>query len=331
MTSGRLIYCPYAGCSQTSKRPWNMRIHIKRKHGGRQSASASIDGSRSALNSVQSLSFLNHGKFTESSAYMYDVPYRQNKPIDDVEKIEKIQNQLMENIRRLSEVRRLLPEFTQHGTANSSLNEIVKLLMIQMVPNWNRKKENMPIKNDRLPVGFRISLCEKCLSGCHLRPVFYPIEFWALLKPIHECDSKALVLQNDKNVSNLTNQVEEKLVNYLEKIVFSKIGQKDVYLKIVDVRTQFFIEEIRSRWKLPPNTVPIEENDCTKIDICLIEEYGDHWSCRAIKERGKNDYIKITQEELKEFLRVTKSTFGVFQIDRNDPLKNGYLLLYLVL
>ena len=46
MTSGRLLYCPYTGCSQTSKRPWNMRIHIKRKHGGRQPASASIDGSR---------------------------------------------------------------------------------------------------------------------------------------------------------------------------------------------------------------------------------------------------------------------------------------------
>jgi hypothetical protein len=329
MTSGRLLYCPYAGCSQTSKRPFNMHIHIKRKHGGRQPASASIDGSRSVLNSVQSPSFFNHGKFTESSAYT--VPYRQNTPIDDVEKIEKIQNQLMENFRRLSEVSRLLPEFTQHGSANSSLNEIFKSLMIQMVSNCNRKKEDMPIKNDRLPVGFRISLCEKCLSGCHLRPVFYPIEFWALLKPIHECDSNTLVLQNDKNVSNLTNQVEEKLVNYLEKIVFSKIGQKDVYLKIVDVRTQFFIEERRSRWKLPPNTVPIGENDCTKIDICLIEQYGDHWSCRAIKERGKNDYIKITQEELKEFLRVTKSTFGVFQIDRNDPIKNGYLLLYLVL
>jgi hypothetical protein len=308
-----------------------MHIHIKRKHGGRQPVSASIDGNRSVLNSVQSPSFLHHGKFTESSAYMYDVPYRQNTPIDGVEKIEKIQNQIMENIRRLSEVSRLLPEFTQLGSANSSLNEIVKSLMIQMVSNCNQKKENMPIKNDKLPVGFRISLCEKCLSGCHLRPVFYPIEFWALLKPIHECDSKTLVLQNDKNVSNMTNQVEDKLLNYLEKFVFSRIGQKDVYLKIVDVPTQFFIEERRSRWKLPPNTVPIEEDDCTKIDICHIEQYGDHWSCRAIKERSKNDNIKITQEELKEFLRITKSTFGVFQIDRNDPLEKRYLLLYLVL
>ena len=209
----------------------------------------SIDGSRFVLNSVQSPSFFNHGKFTESSSYMYDVPYRQNTPIDDVEKIEKIQNQLMENIRRLSEVSRLLPEFTQHGSANSSLNEIIKLLMIQIVSNCNRKKENIPIKNDKLPVGYRISLCEKCLSGCHLRPIFYPIEFWALLKPTHECDSKTLVLQNDMNVSNMTNQVEEKLLNYLEKVVFSRIGQKDVYLKIVDVPTQFFIEERRSRWK----------------------------------------------------------------------------------
>lgn len=308
-----------------------MRIHIKRKHGGRQPASASIDGSRSVVNSVQSPSFFNNGKFTESSSYIYDVPYRQNTPIDDVEKIEKIQNQLMENIRRLSEVSRLLPEFTQHGSANSSLNEIFKSLMIQMVSNCNRKKENMQIKNDNPPVGFRISLCEKCLSGCHLRPIFYPIEFWALLKPTHECDSNTLVMQNDMNASNMTNQVEEKLLNYLEKVVFSRIGQKDVYLKIVDVPTQFFIEERRSRWKLPPNTVPIEENDCTKIDICFIEQYGDHWSCRAIKERSKNDNIKITQEEIKEFLRITKSTFGVFQIDKNDPLEKRYLLLYLVL
>jgi len=80
----------------------------------------------------------------------------------------------------------------------------------------------MPIKNDNPPVGFRISLCEKCLSGCHLRPIFYPIEFWALLKPTHECDSKTLVMQNDVSVSNMTNQVEEKLLNYLEKVVFSR-------------------------------------------------------------------------------------------------------------
>ena len=153
-------------------------------------ASASIDGSRSVVNSVQSPSFFNNGKFTESSSYMYDVPYRQNTPIDDVENTEKIQNQLMENIRRLSEVSRLLSEFTQHGSANSSLNEIFKSLMIQMVSNCNRKKENMQIKNDN---------------------------------------------------------------------------------------------------------------------------------------------IKITQEEIKEFLRITKSTFGVFQIDKNDPLEKRYLLLYLVL
>jgi len=95
--------------------------------------------------------------------------------------------------------------------------------------------------------------------------------------------------------------------------------------------TQFFIEERRSRWKLPPNTVPIEENDCTIIDICFIEQYGDHWSCRAIKEHSKNDNIKITQDEIKEFLRITKSTFGVFQIDKNDPSEKRYLLLYLVL
>lgn len=158
-----------------------------------------------------------------------------------------------------------------------------------------------------------------------MRPIFYPIEFWALLKPTHECDYNTLVMQNDMNASNMTNQVEEKLLNYLEKVIFSKIGQKDVYLKIVDVPTQFFIEERSSRWKLPPNTVPIEENDCTKIDICSIEQYGDHWSCRAFKERSKNDNIK------KEFLRIAKSTFGVFQIDKNDPLEKRYLLLYLVL
>ena len=46
-------------------------------------------GADSVLNSVQSPSFFNNGRFTESSSHMYDVPYRQNTPIDDVEKIEK--------------------------------------------------------------------------------------------------------------------------------------------------------------------------------------------------------------------------------------------------
>lgn len=193
----------------------------------------------------------------------------------------------MENIRRLSEVSRLLPEFTQHGSANSSLNEIFKSLMIQMVSNCNRKKENMQIKNDHPPVGFRISAMWKVFIRLPFAAYilsyrilgFIKANSWMWLQ--YSCNAKwHECFKHDKSS-------RREITKLLEKVVFSRIGQKDVYLKIVDVPTQFFIEERRSRWKLPSNTVPIEENDCTKIDICSIEQYGDHWPCRAIKERSK--------------------------------------------
>jgi hypothetical protein len=46
MPSGKLYHCPYFGCKQTSSRQWNLDIHIKRKHGAENLASAPIIESR---------------------------------------------------------------------------------------------------------------------------------------------------------------------------------------------------------------------------------------------------------------------------------------------
>ena len=92
-----------------------------------------------------------------------------------------------------------------------------------------------------------------------------------------------------------------------------------------------FSEETRIRWRLPPNRSLIEERNCIKINSSRDTQNIGHWFYRIIRGYDKGNNVKITQSELMEFLRIARSTFGVFQVDTMDPAKKYYLLIYLVL
>jgi hypothetical protein len=118
-------------------------------------------------------------------------------------------------------------------------------------------------------------------------------------------------------------------VKLLAEVVFFRIGPGEIYLKIVEVPTQFFTEERRKRLelKLPSNKMLIEENDCIDIDLSAKNRAKDHWSHR-VKDGGEYK-IMITQDDLREFLKITKSTFGVFRFCASDPMIERYTLVYL--
>jgi hypothetical protein len=315
----KLYHCPYAGCNQTSTRRWNMQIHIKRRHN---------DGSWSVTAGNQpSFSLNQRGASEQSSQYMYGPPYRLNTTADEGKSAKSMLDKNLETLLRIIEIKRLSIESERTFTANSVVSENAKFLMIQMFSNFFPDNRRMSTKKEIFPTGYRISFCDACLLGCKLEPVFYPIEFEWATKLKHQCDTKNLfAVQNKEQSLEKKRNIKGFLEDYLSKVVLSRIGQGNAYLKAVMLSGDAFSEERRRNLKIPADRSLIEECDCIKIDLpCDRESMDNYWFCRTIREVDKKS-VKISQNELAEFISVAKSTFGVFV----DIVRKDYFLIYLL-
>jgi hypothetical protein len=295
-----------------------MQIHMKRKH---------QDESWSVTAGNQPSSFPNQREAATSSQYMYGPPFRLNTIAGKNE--ESILDKNLETLRRFMEFKRLSNELERTLKVDSVVSDIAKSLMIQMISNPFSGKGSMPIKKEVFPTGYQILNCDNCLSGCSLRSVFLPIEIEFRTKPVHKCNHKNLFVgHNEDEKARVKRQAKDLLEDYLSSIVRSRISQRDVYLKTVKLSRQAFSDEGLKRLEIPANKIPIEESDSIKINLpCDTESTGYYWFCRAIREDDKNNSTKISQNELKEFVSVTKSTFAVFA----DIVRKDYFLIYLVL
>jgi hypothetical protein len=310
-----------------------MHIHIMRRHSGKSAESASKSGSWSIPNSQQPSFFPN---YVESHAYE-KMTHHPNSLTDEIKKTEIFQDTILGGLRRISEMKRLMNELARNSGPPSILNETTKLSMIQMVSDSFQGTRTMPTKGEILPSGYQLLFCNACLSGCKLRQVLYPIEFEAVTKLVHVCDSKNFLIdqnqkQNKEETLEKKRQIKVSLENGLLQIVSRRIGQRDAYLKARKLSQNAFSEETRSEWKkLLPNISLIDERDCIKFDPPRDMANIDHWFHRTIREYDNDSNVKVTHNELSEFLRIAKATFGIFQIDTNDPDKKYYFLIYLVL
>lgn len=328
MPNRRSYHCPYEGCSQTSTRSWNMQIHIRRKHLGRRSEMPGNDGRSSIPTSYQPTFPQNQSKGAGIySQYLYEAPCQLNTSAGKA--AETSLNKTLETTRTFNESLRLLKEFNRNAAADPS-SEVAKFLMVQAFNLFRGKHSHSnPAKKEILPAGYRISLCNTCLSGWESRPVSYPIELEGITKLNHKCDTNDIFVGlNEEEILRIKCQAKDLLGNYMLNLVRSRIGQRSACLKALKLSQQAFSEEVRKKFKLPANRSLIEEKDSIKINLlCDIEGVDRYWFCRVIKEAGKNNSVNISQNELTEFLRIARSTFGVFQ----DVVTNDYFLIYLVL
>jgi hypothetical protein len=325
MPNLRSYHCPYEGCSQTSTRRWNMQIHIRRKHTERRSEMPGNNGHSFIPTGYQPTFSQNQRRAAGiHSQYLYEPPYKLNISADKA--AETSLYKTLETTRTFNESLRLLNDYRNAAADPSS--EIAKLLMVQTL-NLFRGKGSNPAKKETLPAGYRISLCDTCLSGWESRPVSYPIELEGITKLNHKCDtSNIFVGLNEEEILRIKCQAKGLLENYILNLVRSRIGQRDACLKALKLSRQVFSEEVRKKFKLPANRSLIEEKDSIKINLlCDSEAVNRSWFCRVIKEAGKNNSVSINQYELTEFLRIARSTFGVF----HDVVKKDYFLIYLVL
>ena len=260
------------------------------------------------------------------SQYLYEPPCQLNTSAGKA--AETSLDKTLETTRTFNEYLRLLKEFNRNAAAADPSSEVAKLLMVQAF-NLFRGKRSIPAKKEILPAGYRISLCDTCLSGWESRPVSYPIELEGITKLNHKCDtSNIFVGLNEEEILRIKCQAKDLLGNYVLNLVRSRIGQRNACLKALKLSQQAFSEEVRKKFKLPANRSLIEERDSIKINLlCDTEGVDRLWFCRVIKEAGKNNSVNISQNELTEFLRIARSTFGVF----HDVVKKDYFLIYLVL
>ena len=113
-----------------------------------------------------------------------------------------------------------------------------------------------------------------------------------------------------KNITDIPNKkshIQHDLVNYLSKVVNIRTGQRDTYLKVVDLPAQIFTTEERKKVKLPANKSLIEEEDC--INLNYREDRND-WLYQAINDDGTMKMIKVDKSESIKFLNIAKATFG---------------------
>ena len=96
-------------------------------------------------------------------------------------------------------------------------------------------------------------------------------------------------------------------------------------------------QELRRSQPHPPSSFWIEEeeqeqierNNCNSIDIDLAKVDEKHWAYRAIKEilyDGKSS-IEIDSDELIDFLKRARATFGIHVTDIGESIRHFFMYL----
>jgi hypothetical protein len=206
----------------------------------------------------------------------------------------------------------------------------------------NFQTNNNMMNNNSLPIGYRVRLCNRCLSGNRLEPISASsVETEALTKVNHMCEaeSPASSIQQEhvkNNSTNIINEAQVNLVSYLIQVVNMRIGQKeggagvDVHLKAQELNSPKLLLQHTGNKKLPENKSWIKEEDC--IDLGNIShsnnvENEKNWAYRVIKEEGTIKMIKINKYELTDFVKIAKATFGVFQVQLDDGRGKRYFII----
>lgn len=341
--------CPH--CHQRSHRHWNIKTHIKRTHDAiGQPIKAGSSTFNNNTNSSQFVSdtmdFVKKDNWNNKSSFFSRVPQKEESQNTDL-----IDN-MLPWIRKWNECLRECVEFNDLSRRLSS-NPSQLAAMMGNIPipsslpsslsNLNFQTNNNMMNNNRLPIGYKVRLCNRCLPGNRLEPILASsLEMEALTKINHICEAESSVssIQQEhvkNSPTNIINDAQVNLVSYLIQVVNMRIGRKegeavgvDVHLKAQELNSPKLLVHHMGNKKLPENRSWIKEEDCIdlgNISHCNNVENEKNWACRVIKEEGSIKTIKINKYELTDFVKIAKATFGVFQVQLDDGGDKRYFLI----
>ena len=341
--------CPH--CPQTSSRRWNLEVHINRRHGGTgyaiqtTSSYASSIAARQPVPSVDSPEIgtsVSPGLFNNQD--YHDTNRIINRRVEEAKNnkgsLEEFQKTIHEYIRWLRPLaefqdllRRISPSLSQQPMASL----LPQLFLASIF------EANNVIGNDWLPTGYKVQSCNRCLDGNMFEPVFASIQMEALSKEMvgHYCMPKAqAALYQKQDKRDLINRVHRDLLYFLINVVNSRINLKGTQDRVLLISQELDNEFLRqySKAMFPMGTLNRTWKKQEEfIDLGPIKNHAEndnmnkeeHWSVRATKKEGqqREKIIKIDMNELKEFLCITKATFGAFRIRvREDGLVHCFLI-----
>jgi hypothetical protein len=342
MTKGtrKLWKCPQ--CPQTSSRRWNVEVHIKRWHDG---IGHPIETTSSSASSIADMQLAPNVNSTEIGKNVYPGPSYNRRYLEVNQNINRVEKEPIsstgssENFKKIlyedNEILRLLAERQDHVRRLSpslSQQSMISLLPPQLLPNIFQT--NIIWGSDRLPTGYRVRFCNRCLDGNMWEPVFTSTQTEALSKEMvgHYCMPEAIAaLDQKQNKVDLMRRVQGELFSLLLYIVSLRIclkGTRDeADLKCQELNNEFLMQYPRSTlpigtmnrtWKKPEEFIDLgpiidhaEHNDVNR---------EKHWVTRAAEKEAQDHekIIKIDMNELKEFLEIAKATYGVFRVRIGD-------------
>jgi hypothetical protein len=235
------------------------------------------------------------------------------------------------------ELVRRLPSH-QHVTEDNNILSCLALLSLSS-PNTFQKNNN---GGNELPAGYRVRFCNNCLRGNCLESIFASsIELEALTKTRHTCETESVISsiinQSLEDHQNIVMEAQEKLLSYFKQVVNLRIGhQQGRTVAQVSLKAhEFYVNKILlhhiGNKELSNNKSWIGGEDY--IDLHKLSrpsntstEKQNHWPYRLIKEDGFTKIIKISEDELSEFIGVCKATFGAFQIQIDDETRRSFVV-----
>jgi hypothetical protein len=348
--------CPH--CTQTSSRHWNLKTHIQRIHDGIGQPQTSV---LSHLSSSQQ-PFPNNGNNSSYDGYTGTDRYHQKYSSRNnfyytgqrYRKVEKesphpkrrdsIIDDVHENLRKMVEIRDMSnqlksqssweqPAFIGWGgnipfTRTMTASELVSYYNAQQLNDIQRNNRN---------IGFRGRVCYNCFSYWVDLVYNNEEEMKSLIRdkpPSHICDPKKIVkAQNGQDLESKKKQADKELINFLVLM----FGQSAValYLKAEEFALSypdFSLPYRKNNTRIDDNnkqsSLHAEKDQYINIDLDNKEDKQKHWAYRVIKEEeGHEKSIITNKEDLTDFFKTTKATFGAFQVKIDASIR--YFFMYL--
>jgi hypothetical protein len=155
------------------------------------------------------------------------------------------------------------------------------------------------------PIGFRGYICDLCQSG-PIEAVWKFVEDGSLKKANHMCDAEA-VLRAKHLAEDQKKALHHASFRCLADIVNYWIGDAEVYLKAEELFPTESYDFVTDAERPSPGGY-----------ISLGDLRENHWADRVVKENKKTSMatgaVSINNDELMDFLSITRATFGIFRV-----------------
>lgn len=231
-----------------------------------------------------------------------------------------------------------LPSNQSDNSRGNLLDEFIrfgqKILQVKMIGNqlFNYSIPfNLPIvyapMNIPKVVGFRADLCDTC-SFQTIDPVFSFDRLDSAVKTRHNCNSQTQsMLQSRRDISDSRTKSHESIISILTQLITDSVGSQPIFLTAEELLAPHvcmtFSQHIIRKMPILFLSMLFSKQR-TFIDLGGVS--NDHWAHRAISGQDRKTILKM--EELLEFLKLTKSSFGAFQVELQDGMRH-YLRLYI--